>query len=140
MIPTDGYLKFGQKTERIFNRVQKNGVTVTLEFDKTRSLVYRAIIPLSAIEPEADIVSIGIETGGYEMPQSDQIISQADVTSANQGVTAGDRAMGRGNDPYGVNSPSGSNAASMALRNSSSYNKFVEPIRFWVKAKLSSDN
>ena len=138
MIPTDGYLKFGGETIQIFNRMEIKGTTVSLEFDSTRSLVYRAIIPLDAIKPENGILSLGIETGGYEMPQNDQVLSQADVTQANQGVTAGDRAMGRGNnDPYGLNTPNGSSAATMALRNSNAYSKFADPIRFWVKVKLS---
>ncbi|MBP9153270.1 MAG: hypothetical protein KBF73_13370 [Flavobacteriales bacterium] len=138
MIPSDGYLKFDGETVQIFNRMEKKGTTVTLEFDSTRSLVYRAIIPLKAINADGNIISLGIETGGYEMPGSDQAISQADVTQASQGVTAGDRAMGRGNDdPYGVNTPSGSSAATMAMRNSNTYSKFADPIRFWVKVKLS---
>lgn len=145
MIPSDGYLKFGSETVQIFNRMPVNGVSVTLEFDSTRSLVYRAIIPLEQIKVEGNVISIGLETGGYEMPGNNEALTQADVTQANQGVTAGDRAMGRGdNNPYGsgaygnngLNSPTGSSAASMALRNSNAYNKFVEPIRFWVKVKL----
>jgi len=142
MIPSDGYLKFGDKTVQIFNRMPLDGTSVTLEFDSSRSLVYRAIIPLEAIKAEGDVISIGIETGGYEMPGNDQALSQADVTQANQGITAGDRAMGRGNmndNPMGgggLNTPNGSSAASMALRNSSRYSKFSDPIRFWVKAKL----
>jgi hypothetical protein len=142
MIPSDGYLKFGNKTVQIFNRMPLDGTSVTLEFDSTRSLVYRAII-----KAEGDVISIGIETGGYEMPGNDQALSQADVTQANQGMTAGDRAMGRGNmnnNPMGggpgggggLNTPNGSSAASMALRNSSRYSKFSDPIRFWVKLKL----
>lgn len=143
MIPSDGYLKFDGKTVQIFNRMPVNGTRVTLEFDSTRSLVYRAVIPLRLIAPEGDVISIGIETGGYEMPGNNEAISQADVTRANQGVTAGDRAMGRTNsNPYGgygnsgLNTPQGSTAASMALRNSNAYNKFIEPIRFWVKVQL----
>ena len=86
-------------------------------------------------------ISIGLETGGYEFPQQDVALSQADVTQANQGVTAGDRAMGRGNsDPYGVNTPGASTAAGTALRNSTSYNKFAEPIRFWAKIQLAFPN
>ena len=145
MIPSDGYLKFGGETVQIFNRMELKGTTVTLEFDSTRSLVYRAIIPLEAIKATGDVISIGIETGGYEMPGNDQALSQADVTQANQGISAGDRAMGRGNNAYGgggfgnngLNTPTGSSAAGMALRNSSRYNKFSEPIRFWVKVKLN---
>lgn len=139
MIPSDGYLKFGDETVQIFNRMPVNGISVTLEFDSTRSLVYRAIIPLEAIKAEGNVVSLGIETGGYEMPGNNEAISQADVTQANQGVTAGDRAMGRGNNnPYGggMNTPGQSSAAGMALRNSNTYNRFAEPIRFWVKVKL----
>jgi hypothetical protein len=137
MIPSDGYLKFAGETVQIFNRMELKGTTVTLEFDSTRSLVYRAVLPLEAIKAAGDVISLGIETGGYELPGNDQALSQADVTQANQGVTAGDRAMGRGNDPYGINTPGGSTAAGMASRNSTSYNKFAEPIRFWVKVKLA---
>ena len=141
MIPTDGYLKIGGETVQIFNRMEKNGVTVSLEFDSTRSLVYRAIIPINEMDIESDIFSIGLETGGYEMPTQEVANPQADVTQGNQGLTAGDRAMGRGNnDPYGVNSPGGSSAAGMALRSSTAYNKFADPIRFWVKTKLSESN
>lgn len=139
MIPTDGYLKFNGEVSSIFNGAEKNGVTVSLKFDKTRSLVYRAIVPLSIIGDISDPIAIGFETGGFEAPGSDQAISQADVTQANQGITAGDRAMGRGTgDPYGVNTPGSSTAASTALRNSTTYNKYLEPIRFWVKVKLTS--
>lgn len=141
MIPADGYIKFGTQATQIFNRIENNGFVVVLEFDSTRSLVYRATIPLEAIQMESDQLSIGFETGGYEMPNSDQIISQADVTQANQGISAGDRAMGRDTqDPYGMNSPGGSTAAGMALRNSSTYNKFIEPIRFWIKVKMANQN
>jgi hypothetical protein len=140
MIPSDGYLKFGNKTVQIFNRMPVDGTSVTLEFDSTRSLVYRAVIPLEAVKAEGEVISIGIETGGYEMPGNDQALSQADVTQANQGISAGDRAMGRGNNNNpmggGMNTPNGSSAASMAMRNSSQYSKFADPIRFWVKAKL----
>lgn len=141
MIPTDGYIKFGQQVVQIFNRVETDGFLVTLDFDSTRALVYRATIPLVAIKVESDQLSIGFETGGYEMPNSDQVLSQADVTQANQGPTAADRALGRGSqDPYGMNTPGGSTAAGMALRNSTTYNKFIEPIRFWVKVKLATRN
>lgn len=143
MIPADGYMKFGGETVQIFNRMELKGTTVSLEFDSTRSLVYRAIIPLAAIKADGDVISLGIETGGYEIPGNDQALSQADVTQANQGVTAGDRAMGRdnnGNDPYGLNTPSGSSAATMAMRNSNTYSKFADPIRFWVKVKLSDNS
>jgi hypothetical protein len=95
---------------------------------------------LEAVKAEGEVISIGIETGGYEMPGNDQALSQADVTQANQGISAGDRAMGRGNNNNpmggGMNTPNGSSAASMAMRNSSQYSKFADPIRFWVKAKL----
>lgn len=137
MIPTDGYLKFGGDVVPIYNGAEIKGASVTLVFDSTRSMVYRAIIPIQLLGELSDPISIGIETGGYELPQNDQAISQADVTQANQGVTAGDRAMGRGNDPYGINTPGGSTAAGVAMRNSTSYNKFAEPIRFWVKVKLA---
>lgn len=148
MIPSDGYLKFGDETVQIFNRMPVNGTSVTLEFDSTRSLVYRAIIPLESIKAEGDVISLGIETGGYEIPGNDQAITQADVSSANQGVTAGDRAMGRtDSNPYGnpyansgLNTPQGSSAAGLAMRNSSRYNKFADPIRFWVKVKLQKSN
>ena len=71
------------------------------------------------------------------MPQQDVAMPQTNVTQANQGPTSGDRAMGRGSsDPYGINTPGGSTAAGTALRNSNSYNKFTEPIRFWIKAQI----
>lgn len=139
MIPTDGYLKINGEASPIFNRVETNGFTVTLEFDSTRSLVYRAVIPLSKIGAESDILSVGIETGGYEMPQQDLADPNGSVVNPNQ-LTAGDRAMGRtANDPYGLNTPNGSTAAGMAMRSSTTYNKFADPIRFWVKVKLSSN-
>jgi hypothetical protein len=136
MIPADGYLKLGGETTSLFNHVENKGVLVTLEFDESRSLVYRATIPLKYFKEESDIVSVGIETGGYELPQQDVVNPNASVVNPNQ-LTAGDRAMGRGQDPYGINTPGGSTAAGMALRNSTTYNKFAEPIRFWVKVKLS---
>lgn len=141
MIPTDGYIKFGSQVVQVFNHAENKGFLVTLDFDSTRALVYRATIPLSAIQAESDLISLGIETGGYEMPNSDQVLSQADVTQANQGPSAADRALGRGSqDPYGMNTPGGSTAAGMAMRNSTTYNKFIEPIRFWVKLKLADKN
>ena len=141
MIPADGYLKLRGKAEPIFNSVEKNGVTVNLKFDETRSLVYDAKICLDSLGVASDLVSIGLETGGYEMPQQDVAMSQADVTQANQGLTAGDRAMGRGNPGQnGLNTPSSSTAAGTALRNSTSYKKYIEPIRFWVKAKLDTQD
>lgn len=136
MIPTDGYLKVDGQTTQIFNLADTKGVQVYLQFDKTRSLVYRLRIPLSLIGPESDVLSVGIETGGYEMPAQPQNDPNGSVVNPNQ-LTAGDRAMGRGNDPYGINTPGGSTAAGMAMRNSSTYNKFAEPIRFWVKVKLT---
>jgi hypothetical protein len=141
MIPTDGYLKMNGNTVPLFNNVDKNGALVSLKFDSTRSLVYSAKINLDSLNLTGNVVSIGFETGAYEMPQQDMSIQQADVTQANQGVTAGDRAMGRGGaDPYGINTPGGSTAAGTALRNSNSYNKFIEPIRFWSKVQLASPN
>ncbi len=138
LIPTDGYLKFNGEVSPIFNNTETKGVLVSLRFDSTRSLVYRATIPLEIIGELADPMAIGFETGGFEMPQNDQVLSQADVTQANQGISAGDRAMGRGgSNPYGVNTPGGSTAAGMAMRNSTSYNTITEPIRFWARVKLS---
>jgi hypothetical protein len=136
MIPTDGYLKVNGETTQIFNLAETNGVQVFMQFDETRSLVYRLRVPMQLIDPTSDIVSIGIETGGYEMPSQPQNDPNNSVVNPNQ-LTAGDRAMGRGNDPYGLNTPDGSTAAGMAMRNSTTYNKFAEPIRFWVKAKLN---
>lgn len=137
MVPTDGYLKLDGEATPIFNRIETKGFTVTLEFDSTRSLVYRAVIPLDKVKTETDILSIGIETGGYEMPQQSAADPNVNVADPNQ-ITAGDRAMGRSvQDPYGLNTPNGSTAAGMAMRNSTTYNKFAEPIRFWVKVKLA---
>ncbi|MCB9187332.1 MAG: hypothetical protein H6601_11400 [Flavobacteriales bacterium] len=137
MIPTDGYLKLGDATTAIFNNAESKGVTVRLQFDDTRSLVYHAIIPLKLVGVESDILALGIETGGYEMPQQDVANPNTSVVDPNQ-LTAGDRAMGRtANDPYGLNTPQASTAAGTALRSSTAYNKFAEPIRFWVKVKLA---
>lgn len=140
MVPTDGYLKLDGETVPIFNRIETKGFTVTLAFDSTRSLVYRAIIPIDKVAKDAAIFSLGIETGGYEMPQQNAGDPNVNVADPNQ-ITAGDRAMGRSaQDPYGINTPNGSTAAGMAMRNSTVYNKFAEPIRFWVKVKLASTN
>lgn len=137
MIPADGYLKIAGETTPIFNMVESKGVTVNLRFDNTRSLVYHASIPLKLIGAESNMLSLGIETGGYEMPQQDVANPNSSVVNPNQ-LTAGDRAMGRtANDPYGLNSPQASTAAGTAMRSSTTYNKFAEPIRFWVKVRLS---
>ncbi|MBL4587267.1 MAG: hypothetical protein JKX84_09465 [Flavobacteriales bacterium] len=140
LIPADGYIKLGDEVTPIFNHVEKNGVLVTMEFDSTGSLVYRATIPLKMLEAPSDPIAIGFETGGFELPRNDQNVAGADVTGANQGLSAGDRAMGRGNpnNPYGNNAPGRSTAAGLALRSSTSYNKVTEPIRFWVRTKLGS--
>ena len=82
MIPTDGYLKINGNTVPLFNNVDKNGALVSLKFDSTRSLVYSAKINLDAFNLTGNIVSIGFETGGYEMPQQDVSIPQTDVTQA----------------------------------------------------------
>lgn len=145
MIPADGYLKLEGETSSIFNHSESKGILVSLQFDDSRSLVYSVKIPLKYFRDESDIVSIGVETGGYEMPQQDVINPNGSVVNPNQ-PTAGDRAMGRGAgglggmNGQGLNTPGQSTAAGMALRNSTSYNKFAEPIRFWVKIKLSSKN
>lgn len=144
MIPTDGYLKIGGKTESIFNLVENNGVQVIMQFDETRSLVYRLKIPLTLVQVESEILSLGIETGGYDIPQQDVADPNASVVNPNQ-MTAGDRAVGRGvgmglGGPgmnQGLGTPGQSTAAGQALRSSTSYNKFAEPIRFWVKVRLS---
>lgn len=143
MIPADGYLKIGEETSSIFNHAETKGVLINLQFDDSRSLVYRAKIPLKYFKDESDVVSVGIETGGYEMPQQDVINPNGSVVNPNQ-PTAGDRAMGRGMGMagpgmnQGLGTPGQSTAAGMALRNSTSYNQFAEPIRFWVKVKLSN--
>ena len=144
MIPTDGYLKINGKAESLFNFVENKGVQVILQFDETRSLVYRLKIPLKLVEAEDDVLSLGIETGGYEMPQQDVADPNASVVNPNQ-MTAGDRAMGRGMGGMGgpgmnqgLGTPGQSTAAGQAMRTSTSYNKFAEPIRFWVKVKLES--
>ena len=137
MIPTDGYLKIDGQTTQLFNLAETNGVQVAMSFDDSRSLVYRLRVPLSLINADSDVISIGVETGGYEMPAQPQADPNGSVANPNQ-PTAGDRAMGRGNDPYGINTPGGSTAAGMAMRSTTAYNKFAEPIRFWVKLKLHS--
>jgi hypothetical protein len=147
MIPTDGYLKIDGKTTALFNRVEAKGVQVVLEFDETRSLVYRLKVPLKLINPEGNVLSVGIETGGYELP-SQGVDPSNSVVNPNQ-LTAGDRAMGRGIDGVGMGgmggapglqSPGQSTAAGQALRTSTTFNEFAEPIRFWVKVKLKSEN
>ena len=140
MIPTDGYVKFNGKTDPIFNGAELNGILVSLKFDESRSLVYSVKVPLDTLSLTSNLISIGLETGGYEMPQQDIAMQQSNVTQANQGPTAGDRAMGRGgSDQFGgLNTPGGSTAAGTALRNSTSYNKFTEPIRFWIKAQMAN--
>lgn len=144
MIPADGFLKLEGKTISLFNMAENKGVLVDLQFDESRSLVYQAKIPLKYFKQESDVVSIGIETGGYDIPQPEVANPNGSVVNPNQ-PTAGDRAMGRGtfdqglNGPgVGLNTPGQSTAAGVALRNSTSYNKFAEPIRFWVKVKLDS--
>lgn len=143
MIPADGFLKLGGETVSIFNMAENKGVLVDLQFDESRSLVYSVKIPLKYFKQESDVVSIGIETGGYEMPQQEVANPNGSVVNPNQ-PTAADRAMGRGNmgnqglNGPGLNTPGQSTAAGMAMRNSTSYNKFAEPIRFWVKVKLDS--
>ena len=142
MIPADGYLILGGETSSIFNHVETEGVLVSLQFDESRSLVYRAKIPLKYFQDESEIVSVGIETGGYEMPQQEMANPNASVVNPNQ-LTAGDRAMGRGQgglNGQGMQSPGQSTAAGMALRNSTSYNKFADPIRFWVRVKLKGSS
>lgn len=146
MIPTDGYLKIGDETESLFNLVESKGVQVIMQFDETRSLVYRLKVPLKLIEVESEVISLGIETGGYELPQEDVANPNASVVNPNQ-MTAGDRAMGRGvgmgmGGPgmnQGLGTPGQSTAAGQAMRSTTSYNKFAEPIRFWVKVKLSEN-
>jgi len=141
MIPADGYLNINGKASPIFNMVETNGVQVFMQFDSTRSLVYSLKIPLKLVSVESNTVSLGIETGGYEMPQQDIADPNASVINPNQ-PTAGDRALGRGvggnGFNQGLNSPGQSTAAGQAMRTSTTYNKFVEPIRFWVKVKLES--
>lgn len=142
MIPTDGYLKIGGEAEPLFNLVENKGVQVIMQFDETRSLVYRLKVPLELVEVEADVISLGIETGGYEMPRQEVANPNASVVNPNQ-MTAGDRAMGRGmgmGGPgmnQGLGTPGQSTAAGQAMRSSTSFNKFADPIRFWVKVKLS---
>lgn len=144
MIPTDGYLKIDGETTALFNLSETKGVQVFMKFDDTRSLVYNLKIPLKLVDIESDLLSLGIETGGYEMPQQDVANPNASVVNPNQ-MTAGDRAMGRGvgmgmGGPgmnQGLGTPGQSTAAGQAMRSSTSYNKFADPIRFWVKVKLS---
>ncbi len=141
LVPADGYLRSDGVVTQLFNRVAKDGLSVTMRFDSTLSLVYRATIPLDLLGELSGPIAIGLETGGFEMPRTDHADPNADVTRAGQGISAGDRAMGRGtSDPYGINSPSGSTAAGLAMRNSTAYNRILEPIRFRVKVKLSQSN
>lgn len=141
LVPADGYLKVDGKVTSIFNGSTSENVRVSLRFDSTLSLVYKVVIPLEILGELSNQISIGLETGGFEMPETEYANPNTDVTGANQGMTAGDRAMGRGtSNPYGVNSPGGSTAAGLALRNSTSYNRMVDPIRFSVKVRLNTSN
>lgn len=143
MIPADGFLKLGETTSALFNHSENKGVLLNLQFDDSRALVYRLKLPLEYFKDESDIVSVGIETGGYELPQQEVANPNGSVVNPNQ-LTAGDRAMGRGmgmGGPgmnQGLGTPQQSTAAGMAMRNSTSYSKFAEPIRFWVKVKLET--
>jgi hypothetical protein len=138
-IPTEGYLKIEGKVTSIYNGAEINGVLVSLRFDSTGSLVYMAQLPLNLLKPDNGMVSLGFETGGFVLPQTDQAMNNASVTNGQQSTTA-DRAMGRTNmnDPYGLNTPQGSSAAGVAMRNSTAYNKLAEPIRFWMDVRLAT--
>jgi len=138
-IPTEGYLKIDGKVTSVYNGAESNGVLVSMRFDSTGSLVYKAKLPLDLLKPDNGMVSLGFETGGFTLPQQDQAMNNASVTNGQQG-TAADRAMGRTamNDPYGLNTPQGSSAAGVAMRNSTAYNKLAEPIRFWMDVRLAT--
>lgn len=138
MLPTEGYLKMNGAVTSIFNgQPLPSGATVLMRLDKDRALVYEAVIPLSFFGEMTGPVAIGIETGAFKFP-SEEIVSQSDITSAQQ-VTAGDRAMGRNQtqDPYGMNTPTGSTNMGMNQRAITRTSVMEEPIRFWITVELA---
>jgi len=144
MLPTEGYLKlYGIVTSVFIGQPSEKGVIVSMRLDKDRALVYEAVIPLKLFGEEIDQIALGIETGAFKFPDG-EIISQNDITSGQQ-MTAGDRAMGRGQgmDPYSMNSqnnmnsPNGSANMGMNQRAMTRTNVMEEPIRFWITSKLA---
>lgn len=144
MLPTEGYLKLNGNVVSVFNgQPAENGTQVAMRLDKDRALVYEAIIPLELLGEIDGPIALGFETGAFKFPDGD-VISQNDITSGQQ-LTAGDRAMGRGqgNDPYGMNgangmnSPTGSANMGMNQRAMPRSNVMEEPIRFWITVELA---
>lgn len=138
MLPTEGYVKFDGRVTSIYNgTMAENGVQATMRLDKDRALVYEAIIPLRLLGTTTGTVTLGVETGAFKMTDG-EVISQTDITSGQQ-MTAGDRAMGRGQgmDPYGMNTPTGSTNMGMNQRAITRANPLEEPIRFWMTVLLA---
>ncbi|MCF8258576.1 MAG: hypothetical protein K9J06_13550 [Flavobacteriales bacterium] len=144
MLPTEGYRKYNGSVVQVFNGAPlDDGTQVHIRLDSDRALVYEAAIPL-ALLPSADgKVALGIETGTFKFPTG-EIIQQTDITSQNQQLSAGDRAMGRGQgmDPYGGNpygmNPNSSANMGMNQRTLTRYNVMEEPVRFWMDVQLAA--
>jgi len=145
MLPTEGYLKYNGGVAQVFNGTPlADGTQVHIRLDSDRALVYEAIIPLKLLETKSGQVALGIETGAFKFPTGD-VIQQSDITSQNQQLTAGDRAMGRGQggmDPYGGNpygmSPNSSANMGMNQRSMTRYNVMEESVRFWMNVQLAA--
>jgi hypothetical protein len=140
MLPTEGYFKLNGNVTSVYNgTMAENGVQATMRLDKDRALVYEAIIPLRLLGTASGTVALGVETGAFKMTDG-EVISQTDITSGQQ-MTAGDRAMGRGQgvgmDPYGMNTPTGSTNMGMNQRALTRANPLEEPIRFWMTVVLA---
>lgn len=144
MLPTEGYLKYNGGVVQVFNGAPlEDGTQVHIRLDSDRALVYEAIIPLKLLETKSGQVALGIETGAFKFPTGD-VIQQSDITSQNQQLTAGDRAMGRGQggldptggNPYGMNPNSSANMG-MNQRSLTRYNVMEEAVRFWMNVQLA---
>lgn len=147
MLPTEGYRKHNGKAVQVFNDVAlDDGTKVSLRLDSDRALVYEAVIPLHLLGGTGGSVALGVETGAFKFP-SPEMMQQTDITSGQQ-MTAGDRAMGRGQgmgggmDPYGM-SPYGMNpnaSANMGMnqRATTRYNVMEDAVRFWMNVQLAA--
>lgn len=142
MLPTEGYLKHNGTVTQVFNGAPlEDGTQVHIRLDSDRALVYEAIIPLTLLPAASGQVALGVETGAFKFPTAG-VIQQTDITSQQQ-LTAGDRAMGRGQgmDPYGSNpygmNPTSSANMGMNQRAMTRYNVMEEAVRFWIDVKLA---
>lgn len=143
LLPTEGYRKVNGTVLQVFNGAPlSDGTQVSLRFDSDRALVYEALIPLALLNPTGGQVVLGVETGTFKLP-SGEIIQSTDITSQNQ-LTAGDRAMGRGqgldpfsSNPYGMNPTSSANMG-MNQRALTRYNVMEDPVRFWITVQLAT--